>query len=107
MDTTWELKGSKRVRINQLGPSMSKRQATGQLAIRPVPPPPPPGADAEALARYKAHLMEDPPPCIIFRGQGNISQEERDAYPDGLVVLWQPKAWVDRPTAMEWAEEAW
>eukprot|EP00966_Prymnesium_polylepis_P086553 2003176-Prymnesium_polylepis.1 len=86
---------------------MSKRQATGQVAFRPEPPPPPPDADAEALKRYKDNLMEQPPPTIIFRGKGNISQVERDAYPDGLVVLWQDKAWVDRPTARTWAEHGW
>ena len=28
-----------------------------------------------------------------------------DAYPDGLVVRWQKKAWVDRPLAVEWVED--
>ena len=44
-------------------------------------------------------------PTMVFRGQGNVTQEEQDAYPDGLVVLFQEKAWVDRPLAMEWAED--
>ena len=43
--------------------------------------------------------------CILFRGQGNVSDFERGAYPKGLVVLWQAKAWVDRPLALEWAED--
>ena len=30
---------------------------------------------------------------------------EKNAYPEGLVVLWQDKAWVDRPLAVEWAED--
>ena len=107
MDTTYEMTGAKRVAINQLGPSLSKRQATGQVAFRPEPPPPPPKADAEAVKKYKDNLMEQPPPTIIFRGKGNIKQEERDAYPEGLVVLWQDKAWVDRPIAREWAELSW
>jgi hypothetical protein len=51
--------------------------------------------------------MVQPPPTLLFRGKGNISQAERDAYPEGLVVLWQDKAWVDRPRAREWAERAW
>ena len=49
--------------------------------------------------------MEQPPPCLIFRGTGvRISQAEKDTYPPELVVLWQPKAWVDRPIAIEWVE---
>ena len=35
MDYTYEVKGAKRVAINQGGPSLSKRQATGQLCFRP------------------------------------------------------------------------
>ena len=54
---------------------------------------------------YNEFLQSQPAPCIIFRGQGNISQEEKDAYPEGLVVLWQAKAWVDRPLALEWAQD--
>ena len=49
--------------------------------------------------------MEQPAPCIIFRGKDHISQAESNAYPAGLVVLWQDKAWVDRPVAEKWAEE--
>ena len=107
MDTTYEITGADRVAINQLGPAMSKRQATGQTCIRAEVPPPPVGADAAALKRYKDNLMEQPPPTIIMRGKGNVFQAELDAYPEGLVVLWQPKAWVDRPTACDWAKKSW
>jgi hypothetical protein len=108
MEVTYETTGATRVVINQLGPALSKRQATGQVCFRPEPPPPPPtDAPAEAHRKYRENLMEQPPPTIIFRGKGNISQAERDAYPDGLVVLWQDKAWVDRPTACKWAEEGY
>ena len=107
MDTTYEMTGAKRVSINQLGPALSKRQATGQLCFRPEVPPPPPAADAEGLLKYKKELMEQPPPTIIMRGKGNVKQEELDAYPEGLVVLWQDKAWVDRPVALEWARASW
>ena len=106
MDTTYnERGGEKRVTINQLGPSLSKRQATGQLCFRPMVPPPSNCTGPDAQRLYKKYLQEQPAPCIIFRGKGRISQAERDAYPDGLVVLWQEKAWVDRPTALEWAEK--
>ena len=107
MDYTLEEKGAKKVAINQLGPSLSKRQCTAQVCFRPEPPPPPPhDASEEVKKKYKKHLMEQPPPCLIFRGTGrNISQRELDAYPKELVVLWQPKAWVDRPTAIAWVEK--
>eukprot|EP00966_Prymnesium_polylepis_P043571 1010337-Prymnesium_polylepis.1 len=50
--------------------------------------------------------MEQPPPCLLFRGTGQkISQRELDAYPPELIVLWQQKAWVDRPTANDWVEQ--
>ena len=93
------------VLINQLGPSLSKRQATGQLVFRPMVPPPAGCTSSEARQLYNKYLQAQPAPCIIFRGQGNISQDEIDAYPDGLVVLFQPKAWVDRPVAEEWVED--
>ena len=60
---------------------------------------------SQARALYDKYLMEQPAPCVLFRGKGNISDFERGAYPKGLVVLWQDKAWVDRPLALEWAED--
>jgi hypothetical protein len=106
MDSTYELKGAKRVVINQLGPSLSKRQCTAQICFRPeAPPPSPETASAEAKERFRQHSMAQPPPCIIFRGTGaRVSQRELDAYPPDLVVLWQPKAWVDRPVARAWVQ---
>ena len=105
MEQTYEERGAKRVTINQLGPALGKRQATGQLCFRPWIPPPSYCTDAAARRLYDEFLLQQPAPCIIFRGKGNISAEEREAYPVGLVVLWQDKAWVDRPLAMEWAED--
>ena len=106
METTYEEHGVSRVTINQGGPSLGKRQATGQLCFRPMVPPPAGCTNAEARALYNQYLQEQPAPCIIFRGQGiNITDFERDAYPEGLVVLWQQKAWVDRPLAKEWVED--
>ena len=105
MEVTYETTGAKRVVINQLGPSMGKRQATGQLCFRPAVPPRTGCTSTEAKRLYDEHLMQQPAPCIIFRGKGNINDAERDAYPEDLVVLWQDKAWVDRPVAVEWAED--
>ena len=106
MDSTYSERGGKiRVTVNQLGPSLSKRQATGQLCFRPVVPPASYCTNSDAERLHKKYLQEQPAPCIIFRGKGKIREEERQAYPEGLVVLWQDKAWVDRPTAREWAEK--
>ena len=91
--------------INQLGPSLGKRQATGQVCFRPAVPPRNYCNNDEARAQYDKHLKAQPAPCIIFRGKGKITELERSSYPKGLVVLWQDKAWVDRPLAMEWAED--
>ena len=55
----------------------------------------------EARRLYDKYLQEQLAPCILFRGEGNISEVERAAYPEGLVVLWQDKSWVDRPLAVE------
>ena len=38
MDETYEEVGAKRVAINQNGPSLAKRQATGQVCFRGVLP---------------------------------------------------------------------
>ena len=105
MDQTYEQRGAKRVVINQLGPALSKRQATGQVCFRPAVPPRSGCTGSEARRLYDKYLREQPAPCILFRGKGNISDVERAAYPEGLVVLWQDKAWVDRPLALEWAED--
>ena len=105
MEQTYADLGSTRVTINQLGPSLSKRQCTGQVCFRPAVPPPSGCTDSEARRLYDKYLQEQPAPCILFRGKGNISELEQAAYPDGLVVLWQDKAWVDRPIAVEWVEQ--
>jgi hypothetical protein len=109
MDYSLEMKGATRVAINQLGASLSKRQMTAQVCLRAEPPPPPPQSESEAVKKkYKDNVMKQPPPCLIMRGLGlRISQEEKDAYPPELVVLWQPKAWVDRPIAVQWVEQCW
>ena len=105
MEVTYAERGVDRVVINQQGPSLSKRQATGQLVFRPAVPPPAGCTSSEARRLYDEHIKAQPPQCIIFRGQGNISPDEYDAYPEGLVVLFQEKAWVDRPVAEEWVED--
>ena len=73
MDFTYAERGAGRVAINQGGASLSKRgrQATGQLCFRPVVPPAEGfRGNAAALKTYRDKLMQQPAPCIIFRGQG-------------------------------------
>jgi hypothetical protein len=66
---------------------LDKRQCTLQLVFSPDLP-----ADRQ------------PKPGIIFRGKGTrIPRSETEAYHTGVHVYWQPKAWVDRPTAVKWA----
>ena len=102
-EDTYDEVGATQVRINGLQPGLFKRQATAQLVFRAAAPPRPPASDQAACERFDAHIMRQPRACIIFRGTGaRISQQEKDAYADGVDVLWQPKAWVDRPTALEW-----
>ena len=67
MDSTYSERGGKiRVTVNQLGPSLSKRQATGQLCFRPVVPPASYCTNSDAERLHKKYLQEQPAPCIIF-----------------------------------------
>ena len=84
-------------------------------SIWPSPPPPLPrglptstAASPRFYKTYPDELSKHPPPVLIFRGQPNLSghwlaarEREAESYPPELVVLWQPKAWVDRPTACD------
>jgi hypothetical protein len=45
------------------------------------------------------------PPTIIFRGKGlRISKEEKAGWHKGVKVLFQPKAWMDTPTQVEYTK---
>ena len=109
MDSTLDFVGALRVSINQLSAALSKRQMTAQVCFRGViPPPPPPEAPEDIKAKYRNNLMEQPPPCLIMRGTGTrISQKELDAYPPELVILWQQKAWADRPTSVDFVNKCY
>ena len=50
---------------------------------------------------------QQPQLCICFRGKGlRISKEERAAWDPRVVVQFQPKAWYDQSTTLEWVERA-
>lgn len=106
-EDTYEEVGATQVRINGLQPGLFKRQATAQLVFRAAAPPRPPASDLVACARYDTHIMRQPRACIIFRGTGTrITEREKSSYAEDVDVLWQPKAWVDRPTAVEWVKKS-
>ena len=70
---------------------LEKRQATLQVCFGPI-----------------GSLIKQPPLSIIFSGTGRrITAEEKTAYAPGIIVLWQPKARMDRPTSHEWLEKCW
>ena len=88
MEKTYAERGSKRVVINQLGPSLRKRQATGQVCFRPAVPPPAGCTTAEARKLYDKYLQEQPAPCILFRGMGNITDLIKfEGTPEGYSVV--------------------
>lgn len=42
--------------------------------------------------------------CLVFRGTGErITEIEKEGYHKDVLVLWQKKAWLDRPTCNTWA----
>jgi hypothetical protein len=94
---TLEFLGTKRCWIKQLGSGLDKRQCTLQLLIRP--------------------MGKQPKPCLIFRGpkvptrahlRRARAAEEEEYQKEGLgdvLVLWQPKAWADFDTCLEWTEK--
>ncbi|KAK3245560.1 hypothetical protein CYMTET_44876 [Cymbomonas tetramitiformis] len=94
---TYEFKGAKRVQVSgNGGGSMSKRQATAQLAFRPI----------RAIRKKDGSIVElpQPRPAMVFRGKGRVKQEEILAYNPNVDVYWQDNAWVDRVVAPAWAK---
>jgi hypothetical protein len=88
---TFEFIGTAKVHVKQQAEGLSKRQATIQLCFGPMPC----GSIVNKVA-------------MIFRGTGTrISVAEKCAYDPRVVVQWQPKAWMDRPTAEDWVARVW
>ena len=81
---------TKSFKIKGAGQNLERRQFTLQICV---------SADPDQV---------QPPPCIIFRGTGNrIPVSERAQYADGVHVLWQHVAWMDRPTMAQWLDDVW
>ena len=88
---TFEFIGTPKVQVKTQAEGLSKRQATIQLCFGPKPR----GAVVNKIA-------------IIFRGTGaRIPIAEKRAYDSRVVVQFQPKAWMDREVATDWAERVW
>ena len=82
--STFEEKGSKSVWVRQVGSGLDKRQCTLQLCIRPE------GSQI--------------PPAIIFRGAGNVKQDEKARYDQRVHVYFQKNAWMDGEVTKSWVE---
>ncbi len=91
LDRTYEQKGAKRVWIKQPGSgSLSKRQATLILTLCSA-------EDPELQVK----------PGLIFRGTGaRIAASERAAYDKRVDVFFQPKAWFDENTGLQWIDKS-
>jgi hypothetical protein len=84
-NTTVEVTGSEAVQIKGPGESLEKRQATLQVCFRGV--------------------GEQPKLAIIFRGQGNITdQERRQLDATGIDYYFQKKAWADPDFTKRWMQ---
>eukprot|EP00794_Sanderia_malayensis_P008583 gene8583-9501_t len=65
---------------------LDKRQCTLQLCIRPT--------DVQPV-----------PPAVIFRGKGNIKEEELKLHDPRVNVFWQKNGWMDKEVAQQWVEK--
>ena len=85
-DKTYEVEGSKHVWVSQPSSGLDKRQATLQLCIR-----------AEGEQNVK--------PAIVFRGKGNVFQQEKAQYVKDVDVYFQANAWMDGEVNIQWVSK--
>ena len=74
-----------KVWISQSMARLDKRQCSLQVVLRP-----------EGL---------QPKLGIIFRGKGNIREEERACYHESVDVYFQAKAWADTAVSVDWVKK--
>jgi Transposase len=86
---TIDFVGAGRVRSHVQMEGLLKRQGTINLCFSPI-----------LMDRTKAGKIG-----LIFRGMGKVPAAERAAYDPGVYVQFQRKAWMDRPTALQWVDE--
>ena len=90
-DKTFEFVGESRVQTKAQAEGLLKRQATIILHF----------FGQTGLDRYYGQLG------LIFKGQGRLPAAEKAAYDPRVCVFFQPKAWMDRPIALEWVRRVW
>jgi len=73
----------KQVWVSQPSSGLEKRQASLQLCIR---------ASGEQTIK----------PAIVFRGKGNVTNEEKRQYDSDVHVYLQHCAWMDTDLNMQW-----
>lgn len=89
---TWsshEERAGGNIHIRRGQPGWEKRAATLQLCL---------SADLNG---------PQPPPVIIFKGAGHISEVEKLSYNPGVHVMFQKKAWLDREVCSSWVSDVW
>jgi len=82
-DKTYETLGATQVWVSQPSAGLDKRQATLQLCIR-------------------ATGVQNVKPALVFRGKGNVSNEEKEKYDKRVDVYFQKNAWMDEEINMQW-----
>ena len=93
-DDTWDEIGKERVWTKCVTPDAGKRVYTIQCCFRPP---------------WKNGVItpvKQPRICLLFRGTGKrIKLEEKKRWHPDAVVIFQKKAWFDRPAALEWLKK--
>ena len=90
---TFEFIGTSKVQVKTQAEGLMKRQGTIQLCFGPKP------LRGPGIVNKVG---------VTFRGTGQrITTAEKLAYDLRVVVQFQPKAWMDRPTAVDWVERVW
>jgi hypothetical protein len=109
LNSTYDDVGAKSVEISQPSDGLEKRQATIHLTFRPVLVEPFFGAGDKRKNR-KPVVPRDaiqPRAVLVFRGLGKrISSVEKAAWHPDVDVIFQKKAWVDRPVAQKIVNES-
>ncbi len=82
-EKTYDALGTKQVWVFQPSSGLDKRQATLQLCIR---------ASGEQNIK----------PGVVFRGKGNVTNEEKRQYDSDVHVYFQNYAWMDTELNMQW-----
>jgi hypothetical protein len=89
MNATYDKRGKSTVRV-AVQKNSDKRLATLQISV--------------SLDGCATDIKPQCKPTLIFKGKGQISQDERDQYDARVTVMFQEKAWMDGDTFIRWVE---